>query len=113
MVMPFAIAVLLLLVNVGMHWLGRSVVEAAAADGLTEAQAFGVSDAVGDSAANSTLNGFGLLRNKSVNVSRDTSTVRVTVVAEVQPFFFPSLGVITAEAEGPIERYYTPDERDG
>ncbi len=113
-----AIFLLLFVLNVGMYWLGRTIVQAAAADGVAAAQSFGMDRSEGENAANDTLSSFKLLEPPSpgantTHVVRNNRTVKVTVRAQVRSFIFPSFGVIESVAEGPVERFYTPDERGG
>lgn len=113
-VVAFYAAVHLALV---MH--GRSVVAAAAQDGLHAAQVFGGTNADGRAAAENTLNLSPGLRNRSIQIARtstgsgiaDCSQIRVQVSAEVSTLFVEFKNAVTADVTGPCERFYSERER--
>jgi Flp pilus assembly protein TadG len=96
---------------------GRSVVSAAAQDGLSAAQLESGTNTDGQNAAVATLGLSPGLRNQSVNVVRTTTgaghcdQIRVTVTAEVETPLVEMLNVVSAEVTGPCERFYSEPER--
>lgn len=89
----------------------RSVVSAAAQDGLYWAQIEDGTEADGVAAATQTLNLAEGLKNKSITVVQGDDTVTVTVSAEVETVLVELFAVVEAEVTGPRERFYLEDER--
>jgi Flp pilus assembly protein TadG len=90
---------------------GRSVVAAAAQDGLRAAQIEGGTAADGRAAADQTLSLAPGLRNPSVNVNQTNDTVTVTVSAHVDTLLAEMFSTVSAEVTGPRERFYSEAER--
>jgi hypothetical protein len=92
----------------------RSVVEAAAQDGLAAAQLEGGTEDDGRNAAFNTLNSFENLadRQVSVDINGADTEVRVRVSARITTLPIDLFADVSAEAVGPKERFYDIDERD-
>lgn len=111
LVFPLAALSFLLCAHTALVFHGRSVVAAAAQDGLRAAQ---VENGTGDDArqaAGSILDLAPGLKDRSVSVVSEGDTITVTVSAEVDtvvPGFFSDARSV---ATGPKERFYTEDER--
>ena len=106
MVIAFYVAV-----HAALVFHGRSVVAAAAQDGLRAAQIEGGNEADGYAAAHETLNLAPGLDNRQVAVSAGEDEVTVTVSAEVETVLVDLLTDVSAEVTGPKERFYAEDER--
>lgn len=110
-VFPLAVFAFLLCAHAALVFHGRSVVAAAAADGLRAAQIENGTASDARAAASSILDLAPGLSGRSVVVSASGDTVTVKVSAElntVVPGLFSAAG---AEVSGPKERFYTEDER--
>lgn len=111
---PALVLVLLLVVQVALYQHASHVVTAAAQHGATAAQAEQGSAGAGESAARSFLaqTASGLLSSSEVRISRDRNTAHVVVNARVVALV-PGLSFLTVrgEADGPVERFFAPDER--
>jgi hypothetical protein len=89
----------------------KSVVAAAAQDGLRAAQIEDGTEADGYAAAEKTLNLARGLRNKEIDVDQSDDVVRVEVKAEVETPMIELFNEVKAEVVGPRERFYSEDER--
>ena len=90
---------------------GRSVVSAAAQDGLRAVQAEGGSVADGYEAAENTLALAPGLDDVRVVVTPGRDVVRVQVTATVRAPLGGFITTVSADVEGPKERFYAEDER--
>ena len=99
-------------IQVAMLFHARSVVTAAAQDGVRAAQVENATAADAHDAASQILGGSsGLLNNESVVVTPSGEFVTVTVTADVTPVVFGLTGPVTASASGVIERFRPQSER--
>lgn len=96
---------------------GRSVVSAAAQDGMHAAQVFGGTAETGRVAAERTLNLGPGLTDRTIDVAISTvngrcDQVRVRVTARVETSVVEVFNVVSADVTGPCERFYSePDRR--
>ena len=99
-------------IQMGMYFHGRSVMNAAAQDGARAAQIENATEADAISAANQILAGSNnLFNNEQITVSRSTDGVTVQITAEIASVFPGWSGALTATASGPTERFRTQAER--
>lgn len=101
---------LMLIVQAGLYFHARNVVEQAAQEGAAEARAFDGNEASARQRALTYLGILGdrALTNRDVTVNRGTETATVTVTGEVislVPFVSWS---VSESASGPVERYVPP-----
>ncbi|MGB5755662.1 MAG: hypothetical protein WBM50_02005 [Acidimicrobiales bacterium] len=89
----------------------KSVVSAAAQDGLRAAQIEDGTEADGRAAAEQTLSLASGLRNKAIAVSQSDDQVRVTVSAEIETPLIELFNSVSADVTGPRERFYSEAER--
>jgi Flp pilus assembly protein TadG len=109
---PVFFAVILLVVQFALLWHGRHVAEAAARDGLEAGRGLDASAASGQAAATGYLKDVAprLLTGTRVEVTRDATTVRVQVRAQVL-HVIPGWDLMVSEtASGPVEKFVSlPD----
>ena len=99
-------------IQVALLFHARSVVSAAAQDGVRAAQVENATAADAQSAASQILGGStALLNNASIAVDQSGEFVTVTVTAVVTPVVFGMSGPVTASASGVIERFRPQSER--
>jgi TadE-like protein len=98
-------------VHAGMVFHARSVVSAAAQDGLRAVQAEGGTEDDGRAAAEATLALAPGLLDPSVTVTGGDGENRVRVTARVDSPFGGFLTDVSAEVSGPKERFYGEGER--
>ncbi len=99
-------------IQVALLFHARSVVSAAAQDGVRAAQVENATASDAHDAASQILSGStGLLNNESVVVTPSGEFVTVTVTADVTPVVFGLTGPVTASASGVIERFRPQSER--
>ena len=99
-------------IQVALLFHARSVVSAAAQDGVRAAQVENATSADAHSAASQILDTSpGLLNNESVVVTPSGEFVTVTVTADVTPVVFGLTGPVTASASGVVERFRPQSER--
>jgi Flp pilus assembly protein TadG len=110
-VFPAVILAFYFAIHAALVFHGRSVVAAAAQDGLRAAQIEHGTEADGVAAANATLALSPGLTNQSVEVIQGDDTVVVKVSAEVETLLVNILTNVSAEASGPRERFYSEAER--
>lgn len=110
-VFPAVVLCFYFAVHAALVFHGRSVVAAAAQDGLRAAQIEGGTQADGLAAANATLNLSPGLKNRSVQVVQTNDTVTVRISAKVETLLADLLTDVTAEVSGPRERFYSEKER--
>lgn len=101
---------LMLIVQAGLYFHARNVVEQAAQEGAAEARAFDGDEASARQRALNFLSALGdrALTNRDVAVNRGPETASVTVSGEVislVPFVSWS---VSESASGPVERYVPP-----
>ena len=106
-VMPIVLTLILVVVQLGLAWHAKTIVNAAASDGLAATQVDGSTSEAGDDAVRNMLAGSTdqLLSDVTVTVDRhgDTSTVHIEArVANVVPLL-PIY--VHATASGPTERF--------
>jgi Flp pilus assembly protein TadG len=110
-IFPALIITFYLAVHTTLVFNGRSVVAAAAQDGLRAAQIEGGTAADGHAAANQTLALSPGLREQQVDVDQGEDTVTVRVSAEVETLIVELFTTVSAEVTGPRERFYSEAER--
>lgn len=101
---------LMLIVQAGLYFHARNVVEQAAQEGAAEARAFDGDEASARQRALNFLGALGdrALTNRDVTVNRGPETASVTVSGDVISLVpFVSWGV-SESASGPVERYVPP-----
>lgn len=99
-------------IQVALLFHARSVVTAAAQDGVRAAQVENATTADAQNAASQILSGStALLNNESVVVTESGDFVTVTVTADVTAVVFGMTGPVTASASGVIERFRPQSER--
>lgn len=91
---------------------GRAVASAAAQDGLRAIQAEGGSFSDGLEAAHATLDLSPGLENKVVTITPGDDVNRVRVTATVRTPLGGFLTTVSADVEGPKERFYDESERE-
>lgn len=112
LMMPVVLTLLLVLVQSSLSWHARSVLEAAASDGLVAAQTDGGNEEAGRQAVSSILSGSdsGLLRAVDVQVERGDELTTVRVEADVVRLLPIVTSRVRAEASGPTERFRSDTE---
>ena len=106
------VLLVMLVVQLGMYFHGRSVMNAAAQDGARAAQVENATAADASAAAEQILAGStNLLRNRQITVDRSLDEVTVTITAEVQSVFPGWTGALSATASGPTERFRSQADR--
>jgi Flp pilus assembly protein TadG len=109
---PLMVLLVMFVVQLGLHFHARTVLNAAAQDGARAVQYEDGTSADGVAAADQILNGSrSLLTVKSLDVDPGPPTVTVTITADlisVIPFW---KGSITASASGPKEQFRPESER--
>jgi Flp pilus assembly protein TadG len=103
-------------IHVAVVMKARSVVAAAAQDGLHAAQIYGGTSAEGQTAAEATLALDPRLTNRNVTVAVSTAggrcdQVRVQVSARVATPVINLFNDVRADVIGPCDRFYAEDER--
>jgi Flp pilus assembly protein TadG len=114
MAIMFSLATVMVffVIQVALLFHARSVVSAAAQDGVRAAQVENATASDAHDAASQILSGStGLLNNESVVVTPSGEFVTVTVTADVTPVVFGLTGPVTASASGVIERFRPQSER--
>lgn len=110
-VFPAVIIAFYCAVHAALVFHGRSVVAAAAQDGLRAAQLEDGTEADGYAAANRTLALSPGLQNTDVDVSQGNDAVSVTVTAQVNTLLIGVFTNVRADVTGPRERFYSEAER--
>jgi Flp pilus assembly protein TadG len=109
---PLTVFLVMFVVQLGLHFHARTVLNAAAQDGARAVQYEDGTSADGVAAADQILNGSrSLLTVKSLDVDPGPPTVTVTITADiisVIPFWSKS---VTASASGPKEQFRPESER--
>lgn len=99
-------------VQMGLYYHARSVMNAAAQDGARAAQVENATEADATAAANQILAGSSnLLVGEAVAVSLSADEVTVSVTADVFSIFPGFDGPLVATASGPVERFRPQAER--
>lgn len=113
-VLAFALVILTFVgcVHVALVMHGRSVVSAAAQDALRAVQAEDGTEADAIVAAEEVLALASGLKDASVTVSASDDVNRVVVVATVESPLGDAFTTVTAQVEGPKERFYSEAERE-
>ncbi len=114
MVIMFGLATVMVffVIQVALLFHARSVVTAAAQDGVRAAQVENATAADAHDAASQILAGStALLNNESVVVTPSGEFITVTVTADVTSVAFGLTGPVTASASGVIERFRPQSER--
>ncbi len=110
---PIIVFLVTWVVQIGLYFHARSIVEAAAQDGARAAQIENGTSADAAAAAGQILSGSrNLITETSIDVDAKVDTVTVTVSGNVQnvlPFW--GGGSIKATASGPVERFRSESER--
>lgn len=109
---PLTVFLVMFVVQMGLYFHARTVLNAAAQDGARAAQYEGAGSAEGVAAVNQILDGSRqLITVKTLQVDAGPPTVTVTITAEVAsvvPFW---TGTATASASGPKEFFRPENER--
>ncbi len=114
MVIMFGLATVMVffVIQVALLFHARSVVTAAAQDGVRAAQVENATAADAQDAASQILaDSTALLNNESVVVTPSGEFITVTVTADVTSVAFGLTGPVTASASGVIERFRPQSER--
>lgn len=105
--LPIAIAVFMMAVNVGLVYYGRHVATSAAHEGLAAAQVFGATAGDGQNAANDILALSGAFESPPrVHVIKGPTETMVTVQAEVRTPLIGIPNMMTIRIVGPSENFY-------
>lgn len=111
-VIGLATVMVFFVIQVALLFHARSVVTAAAQDGVRAAQVENATAADAQAAASQILAGSSaLLNNETVDVTTSGEFVTVTVTAEVSSVALGLTGPVTASASGVIERFRPQSER--
>jgi len=114
LIAPVLLIFTLIVVQVALVWLDRSLAQDAARQGVQTARAYAATDADGRQAASTYLGtvGSSLLPAARIDVTRTPTTVTVRIHARVLPVpgILHPLS-IDADSSGPIERFVSPDAR--
>ena len=110
-IMPVLILLVLLPMQVGLWWHAKQAAEIAAEEALDAAQVATGSAADGQAGAQAILGQAGNLHNITVNVDRGAETVTVTIHGDLGFSIFPGAWSVTAQAQGPVERFIAENER--
>lgn len=111
-VVSLASIMVFFVIQVALLFHARSVVSAAAQDGVRAAQVENATSQDAQDAAQQILSGSAaLLDNESVQVVPSGEFVTVTVTANVTPVVFGLSGPVTASASGVVERFRPQSER--
>lgn len=109
---PITVFLVMFVVQMGLHFHARTVLNAAAQDGARAAQRLDATAADGTMAANQVLDGSrSLVTVQVLDVDTSPQTVTVTITADVLsvvPFWNRTA---TASASGPREQFRPEDER--
>lgn len=110
LIAPLLMLTLMAIVQAGLLFYARAVVEAAAQEGAAEARRFDGTAADAQAQAENYLTSLGprMFEGRSIQVSRGAETAEVTVTGSVislVPFFDLE---IEESASGPVERYVPP-----
>lgn len=107
-----SVLLVMLVVQLGLFFHARSVMNAAAQDGARAAQVEGATEADARAAAGQILAGSSnLIEDQAVAVAVGGDTVTVTVTGRVQTVFPGWRGDLTSSASGPVERFRNQAER--
>lgn len=110
-VAPLLIIWIMLVVQGALWWHAKQVADAAVAEAVDVAQLSDNTAADGEAAALDWLAQSGNLTNTSVSVDRSADRVTVTVQGDA-PQLVPGWDWgVTAQAEGPVERFIPESER--
>lgn len=108
---PVVLFWLMLIVQFGLWWHAKQVVNGAAAEAVATARTPDGTDLAGEQAARDYLDGVGNLSHVGVEVSRDGEIVIATVSAHA-PRLVPGFAwSVTAISESPVERFVPAGER--
>lgn len=111
-VIGLATTMVFFVIQVALLFHARSVVTAAAQDGVRAAQVENATAADAQAAASQILAGSSaLLNNETVDVTTSGEFVTVTVTADVSSVALGLTGPVTASASGVIERFRPQSER--
>lgn len=102
--MPLMMLLLMAVVQTGLWFHTRAVMATAANKGLDAARIEGGTDTDGRAAANEFLQHSGALNERSIDVSRSTDTVTVTVSGRVVSLVFGAPLPISVNVEAPLEQ---------
>ncbi|MEZ5278962.1 MAG: TadE/TadG family type IV pilus assembly protein [Acidimicrobiales bacterium] len=109
--MPVLILLVLLPMQVGLWWHAKQAAEIAAEEALDSASAQAATAADGQAGAQAILGQAGNLHNVTVDVNRGAETVTVTIHGDLGFSIFPGAWSVTAQAQGPVERFIAENER--
>lgn len=110
--MPVVLTLILVMVQVALTWHAKTIIDAAASDGLIAAQVDGGTEADGQEAATRLLSSSTgqLLTDVSITIDRRPEATSVNVEAKVTNVL-PFLPVtVHAVASGPTERFRSESE---
>jgi Flp pilus assembly protein TadG len=107
-----SVLLVMLVIQLGIFFHARSVMNAAAQDGARAAQVEGATEADARAAAAQILAGSSnLIEDQAVVVSVGGDTITVTITGRVQTVFPGWRGDLTSSASGPVERFRNQAER--
>lgn len=109
--LPVVLMLIMLVLQAGTVWYGRSIAQATAREGLRAAAAYNATDADGKSRAADYLHQVAphALTHPNVTVTRSLGTQTITVqVAATVPALVPfTTFTVHSSASGPVEKYRT------
>lgn len=110
-VFPAVLFLLMLIVQFGLWWHAKQIVNGAAAEAVAAARTPTGNEHIGEQAALDYLAEAGNLSHVTVEVDRDTETVTVTVTGN-SPRLVPGFDWgVTAISESPVERFIPAEQR--
>lgn len=109
--MPVLILLTLLPVQVGLWWHAKQAAQVAAEEALDAAQPPAATRVDGIAGAEAVLGQAGNLTNASIDIERTAEEVIVTVRGDLGFSIFPGAWAVSANAQGPTERFVSEVDR--